>query len=176
MILLYGLLVFMIIGAVIAIETKDLLSSVISVGAMGMALAIIFLILAAPDLAIVQVAVEVIALIMLIRLIVVREDVTISHRYRYGEVFATAAGLIFCGVFIVFASIAYKEMPGFGNPLLTVSHQYITEGFAISNAANIVTAILLDFRGYDTLGEATVIFTAVMGALVILRKKGKIEK
>ncbi len=176
MILLYGLLVFMIIGAVIAIETKDLLSSVISVGAMGMALAIIFLILGAPDLAIVQVAVEVIALIMLIRLIVVREDVTISHRYRYGEVFATAAGLIFCGVFIVFASIAYKEMPGFGNPLMTVSHQYITEGFAISNVGNIVTAILLDFRAYDTLGEATVIFTAIIGALVILRKKGKIEK
>ncbi|MFC1650436.1 hydrogen gas-evolving membrane-bound hydrogenase subunit E [Candidatus Latescibacterota bacterium] len=173
MILLYGLMIFMIIGAVIAIETKDLLSSVISVGAMGMALSIIFLILGAPDLAIVQVAVEVIALIMLIRLIVIREDVTVAHRYRHGEIFATATGLVFAGIFIVFASIAYKEMPVFGNPLLRVSQQYISEGFSISNAGNIVSAILLEFRAYDTLGEATVIFTSIVGAIVILRKKGR---
>jgi len=174
MILLYGLLVFMIIGAIIAIETRDLLSSVISVGAMGLALSIVFLILGAPDLAIVQVAVEVIAIVMLLRLVVAREDVTIAHRYRYGEVFATTAGLIFFGVFIVFASVVYREMPEFGSPLLRVSHQYITEGFSISNSANIVTAILLEFRAYDTLGEATVIFTSILGAIVILRKKGRI--
>jgi len=175
MILLYGLLVFMIIGAVIAIETKDLLSSVISVGAMGLALSIVFLILGAPDLAIVQVAVEVIALVMMLRLVVVREDVTIAHRYRYGEVFATAAGLVFAGIFIVFASVVYKELPEFGHPVMRVSHEYITEGFGISKAANIVSAILLDFRAYDTLGEATVIFASIIGAIVILRKKGRIR-
>ncbi|MBA7558890.1 Na(+)/H(+) antiporter subunit A1 [subsurface metagenome] len=174
MILLYGLLAFMIIGAIIAIETKDLLSSVISVGAMGLALSIIFLILGAPDLAIVQVVVEVIALIMMLRLVVSREDVTVAHRYRYGDVFATGVGLISCGVFIVFASIAYKSMPAFGEPLLRVSRQYLTDGFNISHTANIVSAILLEFRAYDTLGEATVIFTSVMGAIIILRKKGRV--
>ena len=174
MLLLYGLIVFMIVGALIAIETKDLLSSVISVGAMGLSLSIIFLILGAPDLAIVQVAVEVVAIVMLLRLVVTREDVTIAHRYRYGEMFATFVGLVFFGIFIVFASIAYKEMPEFGKPLLRVSQEYITEGFIISNTANIVTAILLEFRAYDTLGEATVIFVSILGAIVILRKKGRI--
>ena len=174
MILLYGLLTFMIIGAVIAIETKDLLSSVISIGAMGLALSIIFLILGAPDLAIVQVAVEVVALIMLLRLVIVREDVTIAHRYRYGEVFATSIGLLFCGIFIVFAALVFRELPEFGMPVLRVSQNYITEGFSMSNAGNIVSAILLDFRAYDTLGEATVIFASIIGALVILRKKGRI--
>ena len=174
MLLLYGLIVFMIVGAIIAIETKDLLSSVISVGAMGLSLSIIFLILGAPDLAIVQVAVEVIAIVMLLRLVITREDVTIAHRYRYGEVFATFIGITFFGIFIVFAAMVFKEMPEFGSPLLTVSQDYITEGFAISNAANIVSAILLDFRAYDTLGEATVIFASIIGALVILRKKGRI--
>lgn len=174
MLLLYGLIVFMIVSAIIAIETKDLLSSVISVGAMGLSLSIIFLILGAPDLAIVQVAVEVIALVMLLRLVVTREDVTIAHRYRYGEVFATFIGITFFGIFIVFAAMVFKEMPEFGSPLLTVSQDYITEGFTISNASNIVSAILLDFRAYDTLGEATVIFASIIGALVILRKKGRI--
>ncbi len=173
MLLLYGLLAFMIIGAVIALETKDLLSSVISVGAIGLALSIIFLILGAPDLAIVQVVVEVIAIVMLLRLVVEREDVTIAHRYRYGEVFATAAGLIFSGVFIVFASNVYKGLPAFGAPLFRVSQWYINEGFGITHAANIVTAILLEFRAYDTLGEATVIFVSIIGTIVILRRKGK---
>ena len=174
MILLYGLILFMLIGAVIAIETKDLLSSVISVGVVGMALAIIFLILGAPDLAIVQIVVEVLFLVILLNFFAVKHDTTHDHQYSYPSAFATAVGLIFFGVFIVFASIAYKGMPEFGSPLLRVSQQYITEGFAISGAANIVSAILLDFRAYDTLGEATVIFAAIIGTLVILRKKGKI--
>jgi len=173
MLILYGLLIFMILGAVVAIETKDLLSSVISVGVMGMALAIIFLILGAPDLAIVQVAVEVVMLILLIRLIVDREDVTIAHRYRYAEVFATSAGILFCGAFIVLAAFAFRCMTPFGEPLMTVSRQYLADGFRLTNIANLVAAILLDFRAYDTLGEATVIFTAIVGTFVILRKKGR---
>ena len=173
MILLYGLILFMLIGAVIAIETKDLLSSVISVGVVGMALAIIFLILGAPDLAIVQVVVEILFLVILLNFFAVKHDTTHDHQYRYPAAFATAVGLIFFGVFIVFASIAYKGMPEFGSPLLRVSQNYISEGFAISKAANIVTAILLDFRAYDTLGEATVIFASIIGVLVILRKKGR---
>ena len=36
-----------------------------------------------------------------------------------------------------------------------------------------MTAILLDFRAYDTLGEATVLFCAIWGALAILRKKAR---
>lgn len=52
MIELYVLLVFMIIGAIIAIEMKDLLSAVIAVGAVGLGLSIVFLVLKAPDVAI----------------------------------------------------------------------------------------------------------------------------
>ena len=59
------LLVFMIIGAIVAVEIKNLLSSVISVGAVGFGLSVSFLFLRAPDLAIVQVAVEVVLLIFL---------------------------------------------------------------------------------------------------------------
>ncbi len=176
MILLYALLIFMIIGAIIAIETYDILSSVISVGAVGLALSIIFLILGAPDLAIVQVVVEALVLVVLVSFFAIKRDTTVDHIYQYPAAFASAIGLIFFGVFIVFAAIAYKGMPEFGNPLLTVSQRYITEGFALSKAANIVTAIILDFRGYDTLGEATVIFVAFLGAVVILRKKGRIKE
>jgi len=175
MLLLYGLIIFMIIGAIIAIETYDLLSSVISMGAMGLALAIIFLILGAPDLAIVQVVVESLFLVILISFFAVKHDTTVDHQYSYPAAFASAVGLIFFGIFIIFIAMICKEMPEFGSPILRVSQQYIEEGFAISNTPNIVTAILLEFRAYDTLGEATVIFTAILGAVVILRKKGRIK-
>lgn len=68
MIELYVLLVFMIIGAMVAIEIKDLLSSVVAVGAVGLGLSIVFLILKAPDVAIVQLVVEILCLIILILL------------------------------------------------------------------------------------------------------------
>ena len=42
-----------------------------------------------------------------------------------------------------------------------------------TGAANYVMGILLDYRAYDTLGEATVIFAAVIGAYAILRKVGR---
>ncbi|MGQ9700710.1 MAG: hydrogen gas-evolving membrane-bound hydrogenase subunit E [Candidatus Bipolaricaulaceae bacterium] len=40
-------------------------------------------------------------------------------------------------------------------------------------ANNAVTAIVFDYRGYDTLGEATVLFTAVTGVALLLRRRGK---
>jgi multisubunit Na+/H+ antiporter MnhB subunit len=168
------LLVFMIVGSIIAVETRDLLSSVIAVGAVGLGLAVVFLLLGAPDLAIVQVVVEGLALAMLLRLVVVREDVTITHRYTIEGVFATACGLIFAGVFIVIAAIAFREIPPFGQPRLRIAEEIIRRGFAETHAPNIVTDILLDYRGYDTLGEATVIFAAIIGALAILRRKGRV--
>ena len=42
-----------------------------------------------------------------------------------------------------------------------------------TGAINSVTAIVFDFRGYDTLGESFVLLTAVTGAAVILRKNNK---
>jgi len=39
--------------------------------------------------------------------------------------------------------------------------------------ANSVAGVILDFRGYDTLGEATVIFLGIVGVFVLLRKKGR---
>ena len=67
MVELYVLLGFMIVGAIVALEIKDMVSSVIAVGAVGLGVSIAFLILKAPDLAITQLTVEILMLIILIR-------------------------------------------------------------------------------------------------------------
>jgi multicomponent Na+:H+ antiporter subunit B len=46
---------------------------------------------------------------------------------------------------------------------------YIADTVKATNVPNVVTSVLADYRGYDTLGETTVIFTAGIGVLLLLR-------
>ncbi len=164
------LLLFMICGAIIAVEIEDLLSSVIAVGAVGLGLSLAFLILKAPDLAITQLVVEILCLIILIRA-TVNKDLPILKDGRW--FFNTISTLSFIAVFLLFAYFALRELPQFGIPIMRVSEEYISKGLEETGAANIVSAIILDFRGYDTLGEVTILFTAVMGVLAVMRRVGK---
>jgi len=166
------LLLFMILGAVVAVEIEDLLSSVIAVGAVGLGLSLAFLILKAPDLAITQLVVEILCLIILIRA-TIKKDLPVIRDGRW--VFNTISTLLFIACFVIVAYFALKELPRFGQPLMRVAAEYIEKGLAKTGATNIVAAIILDFRSYDTLGEATILFTAVMGVLAVIRKVGRIK-
>ena len=71
-----------------------------------------------------------------------------------------------------------ETLPDFGTPVFakvegSPSQIYIEKGLKDTGAANIVAAVILDYRGYDTLGEATVLFTSILGATVIMRAKSK---
>ena len=173
MVELYLILLFMIAAAFIAVQIKDLLSSIIAVGAAGLALSVAFLILKAPDLAITQLVVEIICLIILIRATVKRD--TASTRDIRGFL-TTIVSLVFIGTFLFFAYLALKELPDFGKPLMIVAKTFIETGFAKTGASNLVSSVILDFRAYDTLGEATVLFTAVIGVLAVLRRIGRKRK
>jgi len=164
------LLLFMIFAAVVAIEVKDLLSSVIAVGAVGFALCLAFLILKAPDLAITQLVVEILCLIILIRA-TIRRDLPLAIEGRW--MFNTVSSLLFIAVFLFFAWKALRELPRFGYPLMEVAKKYLQEGTSATGAVNLVSAVILDFRAYDTLGEATVLFTSVIGIMAVLRRPGR---
>jgi len=167
---LHLLLLFMIFAAIVAVEVKDLLSSVIGVGAVGFALCLAFLILKAPDLAITQLVVEILCLIILIRA-TINKDLPLVIEGRW--VFNTFATLAFVAVFLFFAFHALKELPSFGDPIMSVVKRYIAQGKAETGAVNLVTAVILDFRAYDTLGEATVLFASVIGIMAVLRRPGR---
>ncbi len=171
MIELHVILVFMIIAAFMAIEMKGLLSSVIAVGAVGMGLVLQFLLLKAPDLAITQLVVEILILIMLIRATVKMDRPSESKlRENWGYVLCL---VLFSGVFLFFGYKALLGLPAFGDPIMRVSSYYIENSLEMTGAANIVSAILLDFRAYDTLGEITILFTSIVGAIAVLRKVGR---
>jgi multisubunit Na+/H+ antiporter MnhB subunit len=170
-------LLFMIAAAIIAVHTDNLLSSVICVGAIGFGGALMFLFLRAPDIAITQVVVEVLGLIILIRVCIAR-DITfvMGEREFFGIVVSVA---ILLAISLVGVK-ALDDLPDFGTPAfvaagqieeMIASQEYIEQSLSKTGAANAVAAIILDWRAYDTLGEATVLFTSIVGAVVILRKK-----
>ena len=175
MYIFYILLVFSVIAAIIAVETKNLLSAIICVGAIGVGNSIMFLFLKAPDIAITQIVVEVLGLIILIRATISR-DLTFITGER--EFFGTVVSLVVILIIFLAGIKVFETLPAFGTPIFVklpeaASATYISKGLQDTGAANIVAAIILDYRGYDTLGEATVLFTSIIGATVILRKNAK---
>lgn len=82
----------------------------------------------------------------------------------------TALILVLFAAGVLFRASA--ALPPFGDPASRpsthVSPRYIERGVAETGAANLVTGVLADYRGYDTLGETTVIFSAALACLLIL--------
>ena len=178
------LIMFMLLASLIAVETNDLLSAVIAVGAAGFALSVIDLLLGAPDLAFPQVLVEVITLVLLIRMIMTRRD---TSRQTPRDTLRTAMVLLCGGIVLVAAFLATGgagaegNMPPFGQSVMAnnpdaVSNDYLARCKDDTGAANAVMGILLGYRAYDTLGEATVIFVAILGGYVVLRMVGRKKK
>jgi multisubunit Na+/H+ antiporter MnhB subunit len=65
----------------------------------------------------------------------------------------------------------------FGQPAMAdMDEYYLANGVAETGANNIVTSIVFDYRGFDTLGEATVLFAAVLGVGSLFRKLNKEEE
>ena len=161
------LLSFMIMGSIVALEIKDILSSIVAIGIVGLAVSISFLLLQAPDLAHVQFLFEIFALIILVRAFIKKD----YHTMEPSKVNRVLVGLTVLTLVAVFALSVhvFKALPEFGKPLLETSRHYLSEGAREVGAANLVAAVILDYRAYDTLGEVTVLFTAILGALTILR-------
>ncbi|MCX5665584.1 MAG: DUF4040 domain-containing protein [Candidatus Omnitrophica bacterium] len=170
MIEIHLILLFMIAAAIIAVEVKDLLSSVIAVGAVGIGLCMAFLVLKAPDLAIMQLVVEILSLIILIRA-TIRKDLPFSKSGRW--VFNTLATVSFIAVFLTIAYVALKNLPAFGSGPMRVSKAYLDSAVAATGSKNVVASIIVNYRAYDTLGEVAILFTALIGILAVARRIGK---
>lgn len=64
-----------------------------------------------------------------------------------------------------------------GEPKATAMDQhYIENAREDTGTNNVVTSIVFDYRGFDTLGEASVLFTAVLGVGLVLRRVNREEE
>ncbi len=68
-------------------------------------------------------------------------------------------------------------LPAFSDPDAPIHRhvvpRYVNDAMRETGVPNVVTAVLASYRGYDTLGETTVVFTAGVGVLALLRRRRK---
>ena len=83
-------------------------------------------------------------------------------------------------VLVTGAALVYGtlDMPPFGDPTNPIHHHvadhYLEESeHEVGHIPNVVTSVLASYRGYDTMGETTVIFAAVVGVLLLLARGPK---
>jgi len=158
---------YMIIGSIVALEIKDILSSIISIGVVGLGASVAFLFLQAPDLAIVQFLFEIFAIIILVKAFI-KKDYHQEEPSKINKILVGVTIITLAAIFIFSISV-FRNIPPFGEPLMETSKYYLENGARDTGAANLVSAIILDYRAYDTLGEVTVLFTAILGSLTVLR-------
>jgi multicomponent Na+:H+ antiporter subunit B len=81
---------------------------------------------------------------------------------------------VLVGAALIYGSL---DMPKWGDPhspaATHVSPYYLHHSIEHTATPNVVTSVLADYRGYDTLGETTVVFTAGMACLLLLRGRRK---
>ncbi|WP_432662079.1 hydrogen gas-evolving membrane-bound hydrogenase subunit E [Wukongibacter baidiensis] len=83
------------------------------------------------------------------------------------------ASIILTLMIIAMLLMGVSELPSHGKenkPVNNyVSERYIEKAVEDTGALNIVTGIILDYRAFDTFGEATVLFTGVIAVLIVLK-------
>ena len=119
--LLAALMLLMAAGCVIAITARSLTSSVVSMGTAGLILSILFLLLGAPDIAIVQVFVEIVALIVLLSIIrrETRADMTTSGLYG---ILTLAIFALLLMIFFIYGNDIVRPL---GVPVITMGESIL---------------------------------------------------
>jgi multicomponent Na+:H+ antiporter subunit A len=146
-----------------AVRSRSRLAAVAAVGMVGFGLAVIYLLYGAPDLAMIQFAIETLTVILLVLVIYRFPRFTrlTSPPARLFDIFIALAG----GCLMAILTLVVTSYP----QNLQVTPFYAENSLALARGRNVVNVILVDFRGLDTLGEITVLSTAAVGVYALLR-------
>ena len=161
------LLVLLVLIAVMVLRTCRLYAVIVMSGAYSLTSAAIFVNLDAVDVAFTEAAVG--AGISTILFLAVMAYVTADEKTNLNR--NVLAGFICIGAGALLL-LAVADLPSFGDPLSQV-HQhvaprYLAESGSALHIPNVVTTVLASYRGFDTLGETIVVFTAGLGVLMLL--------
>ena len=155
------------LAALATCMAKTRLAAILALGANGYLLALLFGLLAAPDLALTQVMVETVSVALFLAVFVFLPPYEESAERRFRPFHAVAAAVI--GVSATGLLYAAR-----GNRMgESIAEYFVEHSVDLAGGHNIVNVILVDFRGLDTLGEITVLVVAALSCYGIIKIKAE---
>jgi multicomponent K+:H+ antiporter subunit A len=164
------------IGCCLAIGTAYIakyhrLAALVMLGGVGLIVCVTFIWLSAPDLAVTQLLVEIVTTVLILlglrwlpkRAKALKDEMAFRARFRRFRDFILAA---VCGVGMTFIAYAVMTMtvPD------AIAHFFLQNAYTQGGGRNVVNVILVDFRGFDTLGEITVLGIVALTVYALLRR------
>ncbi|MEO8346611.1 MAG: monovalent cation/H+ antiporter subunit A [Betaproteobacteria bacterium] len=159
-----GILWLLAVGAAIAttINYRQRMKALVLLGAAGLAVSMMFVLFSAPDLALTQLLVEVVTIaLMMVVLHFLPQTSPVEPGTARKWRDTAIAGFLGLGL----ASVAYAILT---RPFSSISPFYLDNALPEGGGTNVVNVILVDFRGFDTLGEITVLGAAALLVFALL--------
>jgi multicomponent Na+:H+ antiporter subunit B len=170
------LLLLVAVTGIGAVRTRDLLSATMLLGAYSLLMCIVWTRLNAVDVAFTESAVGagISAVLLLGAIARTRRFERVKPRPRNLRTAAPMLAVIATGGMLIYGTV---DMPDFGDATSAANrHEDVAQRYLQGSAEdmgpdmpNVVTAVLAHYRGYDTMGETTVIFVAAMVVVLLLR-------
>ncbi len=147
------------------------LAALVMLGVAGLVTCLTFVWLSAPDLAITQLLVEIVTLVLILlglrwlpkRMEKIDNNTELPAQLRRGRDFLLA---VFCGIGMSVIAFAVMTVPVPN----TIANYFLDNAYSQGGGTNVVNVILVDFRGFDTLGEIAVLAIVGLTVFALLRR------
>ncbi len=162
-----ALTVIIVIATIFTVLSKSRMTAIISMGAVGYGIALLYLTFSAIDLAITQLLVETLTVVIFV-LVIVRLPRFAKLSSRASKIRDAVIALI-VGGFMTGVALKAKDVD-FQPP---ISGYFVENSLEKAFGSNVVNVILVDFRALDTLGEITVLMVAALGIVALLKTSNR---
>jgi len=158
------LVVVLLIGTAITILAKSRLTAIIGLGSVGYTVALFFVIFNAPDLALTQLVIETISVALFLMAFyhlpkLGKREERMRFQLNRAVVSITIGAMV---TLVALSAHSQKLIP-------SISKYYEETVYSLAGGGNIVNVILVDYRGFDTLFEITVLGIAGMAILAMIK-------
>ncbi|MFC7072141.1 DUF4040 domain-containing protein [Halovenus rubra] len=169
-----ALFVFVLTTALATALLRDILAVIIVFAAYSLGMALFYAFLLAPDVAMTEAAIGAGVTTLLLLLALVK---TSRPDLDYWLERPNISALVVFGALLVviistlgeFPAVGTADAPIWENPAVT--QYYIENAYSDTHVTNAVTSVLAGYRGFDTFGEAVVVFAAGIATLLVLHRE-----
>jgi multicomponent Na+:H+ antiporter subunit B len=167
-----ALIAFVLSTAVVTAALRDVLGSIIAFSAYSLGIAVVWVFLRAPDVGLTEAAVGA-GVMTVLFLLTIAKTVRPTGDRTLERV--DLKGLVVAVALVAVLSTTLVSLPPVGSADSAVAtddvtNYYLENAYSETEVKNAVTAVLAAYRGFDTLGEAVVVYAAGISLLLVLRR------